>query len=137
MPKGKGKQLTFDDCCEIEEMLKAVESFRAIAHKLGVSPTTVSNEVKSNRTLFTTKKTPTAAQARCSGYAGCRIVSLCAACKSGASSCKRCKLKRCYDICKELDKRFQVYVLLPAKTQAHVKAALDAVEAYCPRRSHS
>jgi hypothetical protein len=26
---------------------------------------------------------------------------------------------------------FQLYILLDAKTQAHVKAALDAVEAYC------
>lgn len=26
---------------------------------------------------------------------------------------------------------FQIYILLPAKTQAHVKAALDAVETYC------
>ena len=49
MPEEKGKHLTFDDRCEIEEMLKAGESFRAISRKLGVSPTTISNEVRSNR----------------------------------------------------------------------------------------
>ena len=50
MPEEKGKQLTFDDRCEIEEMLKTRESFKAIACRIGVSPTTVSNEVKLNRT---------------------------------------------------------------------------------------
>ena len=51
MPSEKGKCLTFDDRCEIEELLKARTSFRKIAHKLNVSPTTVSNEVKLNRAL--------------------------------------------------------------------------------------
>lgn len=105
MPEEKGGQLTFDDRCEIEEMLKAGESFRKTALKIGVPPTTVSNEVRLNRTLFTTNKTPTAAQARCPGYASCRAASLCAECRSGAASCRRCGLKRCYDICKEFDKK--------------------------------
>ena len=105
MPEEKGKQLTFDDRCEIEEMLKEGESFRKIASRIGVSPTTVSNEVRSNRTLFATRETPTAAQARCSGYAGCRVVMLCGECRSSAASCKRCKLKRCYDICGEFGKK--------------------------------
>lgn len=125
MPKEKGKQLTFDDRCEIEEMLKAGESFRAIARKLDVSPTTVSSEVRLNRTLFRTKSTPIAAQARCSCYEGCRVVMLCGSCKSGAASCKRCKLKRCYDICKEFNKK---------ACERREKAPF--VCAGCPKRSY-
>ena len=104
MPEEKGKQLTFDDRCEIEEMLKAGESFRAIARKLGVSPTTVSNEVKLNRSFSKPKEIlPAKAQARCSNYDKCRIVMLCFKCTSGAASCKRCPKKRCFDLCKEFD----------------------------------
>ncbi len=43
MPQRKGGHLVFDDRCEIEEMLKDGKSFREIARKLGVSPTTVSS----------------------------------------------------------------------------------------------
>ena len=78
MPKEKGRHLTFDDRCEIEEMLKAGDSFRKIAARLGVSPTTVSNEVKSNRSFSRPKELlPARAQARCSNYEKCRVVMLC------------------------------------------------------------
>ena len=103
MPKEKGRHLTFDDRCEIEEMLKEGASFRAIACKLGVSPTTVSNEVRSNRTFHKPKSLPTKAQARCAHYSGCRVVMLCPACTSGAASCKRCGKRRCWDLCKGFD----------------------------------
>lgn len=55
MPKKKGAHLGFDDRCEIEDMLKEGASFREIARKLEVSPTTVSNEVRLNRVLFKPK----------------------------------------------------------------------------------
>ena len=104
MPNKKGTHLTFDDRCEIEEMLKAGDSFRKIAYKLGVSPTTISNEVKLNRTFFKSKTMPIQAQARCANYSECRIVKLCFKCTSKAASCKRCGMKRCYDICKKFNK---------------------------------
>lgn len=99
MPSKKGKQLTFDDRCEIEEMLKEGASFRKIAIKLNVSPTTISNEVKLNRTFCKPRQYPIKAQARCALYNDCRIAKLCYTCKSKAASCKRCRLKRCYDLC--------------------------------------
>lgn len=49
MPENKGGHLTFDDRCIIEEMIKEKRSFREIARTLGVSPSTVSYEVRSNR----------------------------------------------------------------------------------------
>ena len=62
MPKKKGAHLGFDDRCEIEDMLKEGASFREIARKLEVSPTTVSNEVRLNRVLFKPKAMPAKAQ---------------------------------------------------------------------------
>lgn len=103
MPEEKGKQLTFDDRCEIEEMLKAGESFRKIAARIGVSPTTVSNEVRLNRSFFRSRELPSVAQSRCAHYKECRTVMLCFKCISGAASCKRCRTKRCYDLCVEFE----------------------------------
>lgn len=103
MPEKKGAHLTFNDRCEIEDMLKEGDSFREIARKLGVSPTTVSNEVKLNRVFFKPKAMPTKAQSRCSKYQDCIKVALCPLCSSQAAACKRCGKKRCWDICKEFD----------------------------------
>ena len=103
MPSEKGKCLTFDDRCEIEELLKARTSFRKIAHKLNVSPTTVSNEVKLNRVFSAPKAATSRAQTRCSHYSECRVVELCSRCTSRAASCKRCGKMRCYDLCKKFE----------------------------------
>ena len=126
MPEGKGKQLTFDDRCEIEEMLKQGESFRAIALKLNVSPTTVSNEVRLNRSFFKPKAMPQKAQSRCAGYAECRVVMLCFKCVSGAASCKRCGKKRCYDLCGKFDQR-----TCEKRERAPFVCACCAKRAYC------
>lgn len=103
MPKKKGAHLSFDDRCEIEDMLKEGASFREIARKLGVSPATVSNEVKLNRVFSKPKAMPAKAQSRCSKYQDCTKVALCPLCPSHAAACKRCGKKRCWDICKEFD----------------------------------
>lgn len=103
MPKEKGKHLDFDDRCEIEEMLKDQKSFREIARKLSVSPSTVSAEVRANRVFGRPKEAPGNAQSRCAKYAGCRVVMLCDRCTSKAACCKRCGKKRCFDLCKEFD----------------------------------
>ena len=103
MPKKKGAHLSFDDRCEIEDMLKEGSSFREIARKLEISPTTVSNEVKLNRVFFKPKAMPAKAQSRCSKYQNCTEVALCPVCSSHAAACKRCGKKRCWDICKKFD----------------------------------
>ena len=126
MPKEKGKQLTFDDRCEIEEMLKAGDSFRKIASRLDVSPTTVSNEVKSNRSFFKSKSMPAKAQARCAHYRECRVVMLCFNCASGAASCKRCSKKRCYDLCG----KFDMYAC-PARERAPFVCTTCFKRGYC------
>ena len=125
MPKEKGKQLTFDDRCEIEESLKAGESFRGIAAKLGVSPTTVSNEVRPDRFFSKPKAMPSKAQARCANYGECRAVMLCFKCTSGAASCKRCGKRRCYDLCEDFD---------PYKCEKRERAPFSCRK--CPKRGH-
>ena len=101
MPRKKGAHLGFDDRCEIEDMLKEGASFREIARKLEVSPTTVSGEVKLNRVFFKPKSMPAKAQSRCSKYRECVKVALCRPCSSHAAACKRCGKKRCWDVCEE------------------------------------
>ena len=128
MPEEKGKQLTFDDRCEIEEMLKAGGSFRAIARKLGVSPTTVSNEVKLNRSFHKPKEMPGKAQARCANYGECRVVMLCFKCTSGAASCKRCRKKRCYDLCDKFDQ-----YRCPKRERAPFVCSRCAQRGYCTK----
>lgn len=99
MTRKKGKHLTFDDRCEIEEMLAEGESFRAIAKRIGASPTTVSNEVRLNKEIVRCRQLPVKAHARCSRYSECEETSLCYECTSSAAACKRCGKKRCWDRC--------------------------------------
>lgn len=129
MPQEKGKHLTFDDRCEIEEMLKSGESFREIARRLSVSPTTVSNEVRLNRTFFRSGELPTAAQSRCGRYRECRVVMLCFKCTSGAAACKRCPKKRCYDLCERFDP-----LVCPEREKAPFVCGKCGKRGYCSRQ---
>lgn len=100
MPDRKGCCLTFDDRCEIEEMLKEGSSFRAIARKLDVSPTTISNEVKRNRTFAKPKNPYGRDRPMCAHYGECSVTGLCRRCDSKAACCKRCRKRNCALICK-------------------------------------
>ncbi len=128
MPKEKGKQLTFDDRCEIEEMLKEGKSFRAIARKLNVSTTTVSNEVKLNRSTVKARNASQKAQSRCARFEECRVVGLCYKCSSHAASCKRCPKKHCYDLCDKFDQ-----FICPAREKAPFVCDRCAKRGYCTR----
>lgn len=55
MPKGKGKHLDISDRVLIQECLKEGLSLSKIADKLAVSTSTVSREIKNNRTRYLTK----------------------------------------------------------------------------------
>lgn len=129
MPEEKGKHLTFEDRCEIEEMLKAGVSFRKIARRLNVSPTTVSNEVKLNRTFFRTRELPTAAQSRCGHYKECKVIKLCFKCVSDAACCKRCHKKRCYDLCEKFNP-----IICPEREKAPFVCDKCGKRSYCTRQ---
>lgn len=64
MAKEKGKYLTFDDRCDIEEMSKEGRSFREIAARIG-APTTVPNEVRASRAFTKPKPLSDRARSRC------------------------------------------------------------------------
>ena len=103
VPERKGCHLTFDDRCDIEEMLAEGKSFRAIAKHLDVSPTTVSNEVRLNRDLFLPKRSLVSNTSRCGNFGKCNVTRLCSVCVSRASCCKRCKKVSCIRICPDFE----------------------------------
>ena len=77
MPEKKGARLDFDERWEIEDMLKESSPFREIARKLGVSPTTVSSEVKLNRAFFKPKAMQSRTLRRRPNSASCRSACRC------------------------------------------------------------
>ena len=102
MPKKKGAQLDIADREYIEEALKNAESFRKIASHLGVSPTTVSNEVKNNRILLKPKRAEYLSYT-CARYKDCRMKNLCGDCRLPYGYCRFCKKVRCTLICPNYD----------------------------------
>ena len=89
MPEKKGARLDFDERWEIEDMLKESSPFREIARKLGVSPTTVSSEVKLNRAFFKPKAMQSRTLRRRPNSASCRSACRCRLRHGGACGTKR------------------------------------------------
>ena len=88
------KHLTLTSRCVIEKYLNLGYSFREIAAEIGCQPSTISREVKNNRTIIKPKNPI------CRNYAECRKHSLCDS--AGCSEqCRRCDLIRCVEICDE------------------------------------
>ena len=88
------KHLTLTSRCVIEKYLNLGYSFREIAAEIGCQPSTISREVKNNRTIIKPKNPI------CRNYAECRKHSLCDS--AGCSEqCRRCDLIRSVEICDE------------------------------------
>lgn len=104
MPENKGSHLDLDDRFTIQESLTEGESFREIARILGISPSTVSHEVKTNRVFHRSSATFGLSPTRCAHYKECKVTSLCYECKSHAAACKRCKVKPCFDLCHNFER---------------------------------
>ena len=85
----------------IEEGVYDGKSCRTIASELTVSPSTVSRELKNNRTVLVPPKKPGAKLAiRCAHYRDCQILGgACANCKSQYVHCKNCRTRSCIDTC--------------------------------------
>lgn len=86
------KHLTMTERCMIEKYIVYEYSFREIAVHLGVAPSTISREVKNNRT-FISPKNP-----KCANIAACNIHGLCGNCDNLRRKCKLCKVE-CTDNC--------------------------------------
>ncbi|NTU88557.1 MAG: IS30 family transposase [Actinobacteria bacterium] len=103
MPTGKGKHLDRDDRESIQDGIKEGLSFREVARRLDVSPSTISHEVKENRTFRKSKIAGTMSSTRCANYRECELSDLCHTCKSQGHSCKRCKTRYCFDLCSDFE----------------------------------
>ena len=105
MPEKKGKHLVYDDRCVIEDMLKHGASFREIARRLNVSPTTVSEEIRRNRTWKLKANFLFDGARRCIHYLTCIERGVCGTCATPDRLCKRCLSEDCYSFCKRFDVR--------------------------------
>lgn len=102
MPEKKNKHLTIQDRVEIEKGLAQKESFASIARRIGVATSTVSREVKANRTMSRMGKK---SFNLCSKKNGCRLTNVCGSCPRGIGSCSGCARVKCFLVCKEFDER--------------------------------
>lgn len=102
MPKEKGKHLTIVDRVRIEEGIKNNESFSSIARDLGVSPSTVTREVKTNRHAYMPKGMKK--RNLCMHRGDCTIKGLCEI-NCSQALCKRCKESLCNKLCSDFEER--------------------------------
>lgn len=129
MRDGKRKHMDKDSRVAIEEGIANGDSCRSIASAIGVSPSTVSREVRANRTVTERRRTPGANLAvRCAGYRDCvRTGDACQpACGSAWVRCRGCRTRSCIDSCPD----FALAMCPQTESWPHV------CPRGCPRRSH-
>lgn len=105
MPGGNGRHLTIESREAIEEGLANGDSARTIAKRIGASPSTVTREVKANRTVRE-PKLPYGKQRswRCAHVADChRSGSACGGCPSRLTPCRTCKTRDCTRSCPDFE----------------------------------
>lgn len=95
------KQLTIKDRKEIEAGLDRGDSFRKIADVTGRSPSTISREVRENRTVRSFKPR----KAACRDKDWCRRVGVCAECVREGAFCAGCDARDCRDECRAYSER--------------------------------
>lgn len=128
MPGTNGRHLTKENREVIECGLRGGESARRIARKIGASPSTVTREVKANRTVREPRLPKGALRSsRCSHFAACqRGGEACEGCPTRLTSCKRRRTRDCTRSCPDFDLR-----MCPA-TQRWPYVCRDG----CPKRAH-
>jgi|LSQX01.3.fsa_nt_gb IS30 family transposase len=107
MPQSKGKHLTKSNREVIEDGVYAGDSSRSIARKLDVSASTITREVKANRTIKEKKsQKDTKLSIRCLHYRDCQESgSACAKCSTSLTTCKSCRTRSCIESCKDYERR--------------------------------
>lgn len=92
----KNSQMTLSDRITIEIGIEQKETFKEIAKKLGRHPTTITNEVKTNRT-FIHGNYPGGND--CKYARKCMVQHICTENKFCDYRCKLCNLINCHDLC--------------------------------------
>ena len=102
MPRGKGKHLDISDRVTIERSLKEGDSLSQIARVLGVSTSTVSREIRQNRTFYLVRSS--IKRELCVHYGECAVTGLCDV-GCARTACKRCRSNQCTLLCPEWEER--------------------------------
>ena len=105
MPKKKGKHMSKENREVIESGVRARDSARSIARRIDVSPSTVTREVKANRTVKEKKLSAKEnASLRCAKHGSCQASgTACPKCSTALTSCKDCKTRRCVLTCPDYE----------------------------------
>ena len=93
----KGTHLSFEDRCYMEEALNQKCSLKEIAKNVGKDPTTVSKEIRRNRTAGNRYKQ--SEPLSCNNKKDCTKTNLCNS--SCDKLCKKCKMINCYRSCSD------------------------------------
>lgn len=101
MRDGKRKHMDKDSRVAIEEGIRNGDSCRKIAASAGVSPSTVTREVRSNRTVTERPRREGARlSVRCEHYRECdRVGKACEGCRTSYVRCRDCRTRSCIDSC--------------------------------------
>lgn len=102
MPEKKRKHMTIEDRIVIQNGLEAGESFASMGRKIGVSTSTVTREVRANRTVYVPKGR--SHWNLCALKRDCDLTGICGKACSIAS-CKACARVRCNDVCPGFEER--------------------------------
>ena len=105
MAKTKGKHMSRENREVIEAGIRSGDSARAIAKRIDVSPSTVTREVKANRTVKEKKLSyKENASLRCARRESCQASGgACAKCSTKLTNCKDCKTRRCVLTCPDYE----------------------------------
>lgn len=139
MPESKGMHLTSENREVIAEGIYVPESAGKIARKINVSASTVTREVKKNRTIKE-KATRGKKSTRCVHYRDCQQSgTACSKCLTYYTTCKHCKTHDCTHTCPNYERRMcpltskWPYVCLPTcpkrGTCTFPKCSYSAIEA--------
>lgn len=107
MPRQSGRHLSIEARQEIEEGIRDGRSAGEIARRVGVSPSTVTREVKANRTFRYKKARPGAnLSVRCARRGDCsRAGTACEGCPTRLTMCRDCRTRQCVFSCPGFERR--------------------------------
>jgi len=88
---------TFDERCDVQQLLNAGQSVSRVARSLGRSVSSVTREIRRNRRDDGYRSTPTSVVRLCTHFRSCEIKGLCRMCST--RRCANCRKVRCTNIC--------------------------------------
>lgn len=106
MPRENRKQLTKENREVVEAGIREGASCRLIAKRLGVAPSTVTREVRANRTVREVRSRTGKLSTRCASYRDCdRVGTACGGCSTAFTRCRDCRTRDCTASCPGYERR--------------------------------